>query len=1792
MSDPIVLFTNGDMNFLAAILNGMAMMFDGGGGHNSIAYMGRIALMLNIFYSIWQGVFKNGMPNIVNILHSIFIYIIFFQALVPVGLYKDTEGYRSISGKLPIGLVYPASVVTRAMHSLSWDLKDSINSGVGVTDSPILQSGLTPLHALLEMRKVRLDGDFSKSGSIAGSVGSVTSGLTTALTHYQDQCITKYALLKDTDVPVDGPTKPNTIFEEATSSNDPLKTLHIAEAGWPFFTTLDNTEINTDCDSGFNIINTALEKKAKDTLLSRMSQLFGLGDSSHTSAELELQAANYLRAMDPMVGAEAVVQMTKNLFVQEVLYGACANAAVLDPSHVQACRGQFDAIQERRFSEAGKADSWREMALPMMTFIEGFVYMLMPVMFFVALIGGQAGFALVFKYMMALLWVALWPVCQVAVDVFLHVYFNIFTENIQTDAAGVGILSSSAFNSTWLQLESFVAFAGTAQAMVPALAMFILYAGVHAMQGLASAASSGGVAPPGTNSANQTAKIDSDNVRYGNQSSTYMRNGDGEHSFHRTGQVAMSTNAAQLNQQYSSSRAVQETLQNVNKEVAQANINAKSTFNDTVSKGFNVGDATAYKVAAANGATVAEGRMMAVNQMLQEKFGDQINIKDAISSGAIASFGGGVKVSTGDLLKFVKAEVGGALDGKAQSVVESVETFVNDKGFQDSVKAAESQMEEAKQTIQKTGSIDELFTKEDKHNTQWGKAVDAALAYQQASTVQAQITEATSNAQNQTIQVGSVANSFASNGSAGKYLTGVDNADAMRSKGFDILERESADRGAMFEDKAKALIASKNPMFEGMSETEVVEQLEGDYQEAMARVKSGGAVTQADFDAIRDAGASQHTIDAVKSTLFNESEGGEGNYVGKSSAQLTSELSGISEADLETAHKDWENWTPSQRTEFVNNYLQGMEQYFAQGSGSPTENQLRSAMTGSAWTAIGRQDYGDYGAFGEDGTLDNAILYGNAIQEGSEKVLDIFNENNFRGLSDDFNNELLMQAAEDGAEGLTKPNPHLDLGRYTGTQHQFQGDIAQAILDRGKDVTDKVDAVRTDSETAIENGQLLSKFRIHDGETILQQWENKSEDIKTLLANASRGALEAYQEEMESWKGVSTARLFGLGSRMEDVVESGHRALAEGEYGEGAFARISDAANELTAFGSLRLDGIRSLVEDRELSDQQLGGVASLIEGKVVSSEDQVKLAASLNNIELSDTDIENMKTAALEKKEFNGELSNGETLTKEQREQLATDIAAISAVNNAQGLIDTKLESLEEEGSGYSKSDIEKAKLMAELAMQNYDVSSEEAFRDSNAEFLADHEEQKGARTQSLEDAYTTKYGIERATDAGARMYAGDQMMAHVGEEHQKIWDEYLKDDSVRGTETFQSYLRRNGGNSGQLNQELIEAGFDAKERSSLQSFRRDVGVRPENMEWHRELAQEIRKNEGQFSIDMVDLESDQYLKSSLNELMNREFFAEKVSLDRIKDGIEVISDKKADLQSVRAAHFDKDNGFTLSREELHAVETSINGKAERLSGSLLYGTSAKKHLENASAKALEAGIIDRNQASNVSSANQLDKDTNHLLRRSDEETREFALTALNNAEANGGKLTDADKNVDALHHSYTSMGDTNKLFEMAMKPEASEGGLGDDVSQEDRVNAVKAMDQAHRYVTAESKFNALEGAASKLTEEQQTLFSQLRNGEVMDLNTKQIDEIKHALVDNGGDVNLVNDLHFTSAEISSSRKAIMSMSPDQQQMAATLIKDYSENGIKIGNPGDGLNDHSREFPNDSRLPTIKKND
>ncbi|ENI5780677.1 conjugal transfer protein TraG N-terminal domain-containing protein, partial [Salmonella enterica] len=163
-------------------------------------------------------------------------------------------------------------------------------------------------------------------------------------------------------------------------------------------------------------------------------------------------------------------------------------AAVLEPLYYEAAAGRYQdlqdygsalmvnqAIQQRNTQWAAEQSMFMTVVRPMLTFFEGFIYAITPIIAFI-IVMGSFGLQLAGKYVQTILWIQLWMPVLSIINLFVHTAAS----NEMSSLSAGGLNSMYALSSTGDVLQHWIATGGMLAAATPVISLFIVTGSTYA----------------------------------------------------------------------------------------------------------------------------------------------------------------------------------------------------------------------------------------------------------------------------------------------------------------------------------------------------------------------------------------------------------------------------------------------------------------------------------------------------------------------------------------------------------------------------------------------------------------------------------------------------------------------------------------------------------------------------------------------------------------------------------------------------------------------------------------------------------------------------------------------------------------------------------------------------------------------------------------------------------------------------------------------------------------------------------------------------------------------------------------------------------------------------------------------------------------------------------------------------------------------------------------------------------------------------------------------------------------
>lgn len=202
--------------------------------------------------------------------------------------------------------------------------------------------------------------------------------------------------------------------------------------------------------------------------------------TANLSSPVVVDALNSLLGIDTSTGDNALTKLTDSLQAMGATTTSSIDylkAAVLEPLYYEAAAGRYQdledygsalmvnrAIQQRNTQWAAEQSMFMTVVRPMLTFFEGFIYAITPIIAFI-IVMGSFGLQLAGKYVQTILWIQLWMPVLSIINLFVHTAAS----NEMSSLSAGGLNSMYALSSTGDVLQHWIATGGMLAAATPVI---------------------------------------------------------------------------------------------------------------------------------------------------------------------------------------------------------------------------------------------------------------------------------------------------------------------------------------------------------------------------------------------------------------------------------------------------------------------------------------------------------------------------------------------------------------------------------------------------------------------------------------------------------------------------------------------------------------------------------------------------------------------------------------------------------------------------------------------------------------------------------------------------------------------------------------------------------------------------------------------------------------------------------------------------------------------------------------------------------------------------------------------------------------------------------------------------------------------------------------------------------------------------------------------------------------------------------------------------------------------------
>ncbi|CAH2605786.1 IncF plasmid conjugative transfer protein TraG (plasmid) [Rhodovastum atsumiense] len=448
------IYAIGDTAFLQQILQGIVMLTGGGDYMVTARIATAIGALVVMFRSLRAGDLSIDFKEL---LIAFILYGLVFATPVTVAIESVSTGAVVTQAGVPVGFVASGSFLSLLGMKLTEQFETAFST------PSMLQHGFQA--SLETIKKVRIH---TMSVSNFGAANAPVAGadVYSSWVNYISECTVPAIELRLTSVEV---IMRNPSFVAALELNSNVNGTEIYIGGSP---------TNTDCANAFTQLRNFTATSFVPQFLTQIAPV--LGGRAGSSAEAVTIISNALNGIG--LGTTSVVDFVMTSALVPVFLDALAQSAESTYSASYATM-IADAARNRAAQWMGQSSLFSMYVQPMMTFIEGFQYALMPLVM-IMLLFGTGALPMLGKFLGGLLWIQLWYPLLAIVNLFEHMALTGSMSAMV--GAGNGILSLAGTLQADQALLAWIGVGGMMASSVPMLAAGLAYGtwhGIDAMVG-------------------------------------------------------------------------------------------------------------------------------------------------------------------------------------------------------------------------------------------------------------------------------------------------------------------------------------------------------------------------------------------------------------------------------------------------------------------------------------------------------------------------------------------------------------------------------------------------------------------------------------------------------------------------------------------------------------------------------------------------------------------------------------------------------------------------------------------------------------------------------------------------------------------------------------------------------------------------------------------------------------------------------------------------------------------------------------------------------------------------------------------------------------------------------------------------------------------------------------------------------------------------------------------------------------------------------------------------------------
>ncbi len=456
------IYSIGSATYLESILNAVAMI----SGSGSIESLAKVGLLIGTLFLGFQAVFKNQAIPFQQVGVALILYMALYGPTGRAVVEDVYDGTVVVVDNVPIGPLFVGSVVSNIGYKLTKEMEQAFSTPAMTT-----YGFADPLTTLMKVR-----GATRNVLAMPSVMGESNAGgdFVRSWTNYIKECT------------LVGVGRNMTAYGALMRSNSPIDAMRFDSDvyGTEIYEGKTGTGTYYNCSQAHTRLK-ALSVSAQPGVMDDVSKLaFQKPGKVVTGDDLTTRVDDALRGLNLQVADARAFTMASILL--PIFERAPAQKALEDQQSAYAIMlAQAQAQQATQWAAEGSM--FTRYVRPFLTFFEGLIYAITPLMAFL-LVMGTFGMNLITKYITMLCWMMLWQPMLAIVNLYTNWYTGTVMEGLLATTSTVtdgNALSFEMLKQMLPALDSAIGVAGLMASSVPVISMFLVSGSAFALTSMA-----------------------------------------------------------------------------------------------------------------------------------------------------------------------------------------------------------------------------------------------------------------------------------------------------------------------------------------------------------------------------------------------------------------------------------------------------------------------------------------------------------------------------------------------------------------------------------------------------------------------------------------------------------------------------------------------------------------------------------------------------------------------------------------------------------------------------------------------------------------------------------------------------------------------------------------------------------------------------------------------------------------------------------------------------------------------------------------------------------------------------------------------------------------------------------------------------------------------------------------------------------------------------------------------------------------------------------------------------------